>query len=59
MWTPDPPTGRPLPDAPIIMLHDSLGSVELWRDFPAALCLATGPREDAPQRPADLPQPPP
>ena len=43
VWTPAP-TGRPLPDAPIIMLHDSLGSVELWRDFPAALSLATGRR---------------
>jgi pimeloyl-ACP methyl ester carboxylesterase len=28
--------------APIILLHDSLGSVELWRDFPEALCVATG-----------------
>lgn len=28
--------------APIVLLHDSLGSVELWRDFPAALCEATG-----------------
>lgn len=28
--------------APIILLHDSLGSVELWRDFPAALAAATG-----------------
>ncbi|MEN3931128.1 alpha/beta hydrolase [Microvirga sp. W0021] len=27
--------------APIILLHDSLGSVELWRDFPAALSAAT------------------
>ncbi|EJN03580.1 alpha/beta fold hydrolase [Herbaspirillum sp. YR522] len=27
---------------PIVMLHDSLGSVELWRDFPARLALATG-----------------
>ncbi|MBV6816292.1 alpha/beta hydrolase [Xanthomonas campestris pv. passiflorae] len=26
---------------PIILLHDSLGCVELWRDFPAALCQAT------------------
>jgi pimeloyl-ACP methyl ester carboxylesterase len=27
---------------PIVLMHDSLGSVELWRDFPAALSLATG-----------------
>lgn len=26
---------------PIILLHDSLGCVELWRDFPAALAQAT------------------
>lgn len=30
--------------APIVLLHDSLGCVELWRDFPAALCEATGRR---------------
>lgn len=30
--------------APIVLLHDSLGSVALWRGFPAALCLATGRR---------------
>ena len=28
--------------APIILLHDSLGSVSLWRDFPAQLSEATG-----------------
>ena len=28
--------------APIILLHDSLGSVELWRDFPARLAAGTG-----------------
>lgn len=28
--------------APIVLLHDSLGSVELWRDFPPALAEATG-----------------
>ena len=27
---------------PIILLHDSLGSVELWRSFPAALSASTG-----------------
>ena len=27
---------------PIILLHDSLGSVDQWRDFPAALAAATG-----------------
>jgi pimeloyl-ACP methyl ester carboxylesterase len=27
--------------APIILMHDSLGCVELWRDFPAALSQAT------------------
>lgn len=30
--------------APIVMLHDSLGSVALWRDFPARLAAATGRR---------------
>lgn len=28
--------------APILMLHDSLGSVDLWRSFPQELCAATG-----------------
>lgn len=31
------PAGR----APIVLLHDSLGCVDLWRDFPAALAAAT------------------
>lgn len=32
----------PLPDAAptLVFLHDGLGSVGLWRDFPAALCAA-------------------
>lgn len=30
--------------APIVLLHDSLGCVELWRVFPALLCEATGRR---------------
>ncbi|MGE3332495.1 MAG: alpha/beta fold hydrolase [Rhodospirillaceae bacterium] len=29
---------------PIVLLHDSLGCVDLWRDFPAALAAATGRR---------------
>ncbi len=28
--------------APIVLLHDSLGCVDLWRDFPARLSIATG-----------------
>lgn len=28
--------------APIVLFHDSLGSVELWRDLPGRLALATG-----------------
>ena len=28
----------------IVLFHDSLGCVELWRDFPAALCAASGRR---------------
>ncbi len=32
-WAPRLPASR----VPIILLHDSLGSVELWRNFPAAL----------------------
>lgn len=31
-------------DAPIVLLHDSLGSVSLWRSFPQALATATGRR---------------
>ncbi len=28
--------------SPIVFLHEGLGSVAMWRDFPAALCAATG-----------------
>jgi len=37
-WTPS----KHHASLPIILLHDSLGSVELWRSFPAALSTATG-----------------
>lgn len=35
-WQVEQPVG-----APIILVHDSLGSVEQWRDFPAALAQGT------------------
>jgi len=38
-WTPLQAQG-----APIVLLHDSLGCVALWRDFPAQLAQATGHR---------------
>lgn len=37
-WSPAEAARR----APVVLLHDSLGSVELWRGFPEALCAATG-----------------
>ena len=37
IWTPKDENGK----APIILFHDSLGSVELWRDFPEVLSNAT------------------
>ena len=39
IWT-DPAAATTL--APIVLLHDSLGSVALWRDFPARLAAGTG-----------------
>lgn len=32
------------PDAPLVLLHEGLGSVGLWREFPAQLGAATGRR---------------
>ena len=35
--------GTNRPDAPpMVFLHEGLGSVAMWRDFPVALCAATG-----------------
>lgn len=42
-WTPHAPGDAPA-GAPIVLFHDSLGCVELWRDFPPALAAATGRR---------------
>ncbi len=38
-WEMDQPS---IPTSPIILFHESLGSVELWRDFPEKLAIATG-----------------
>ncbi len=38
IWTPDTASHF----VPVILLHDSLGSVTLWRDFPERLALETG-----------------
>lgn len=41
VWSPAVRSGQ---SAPILLFHDSLGSVALWRDFPQSLALATGRR---------------
>ncbi|WP_067064838.1 alpha/beta fold hydrolase [Roseateles chitosanitabidus] len=38
-WT---PASASAATPPIVLLHDSLGAVSLWRSFPEALALATG-----------------
>ncbi|WP_313069692.1 alpha/beta hydrolase [Melaminivora sp.] len=38
-WQPPPARA---PAAPIVLLHDSLGCIALWRDFPALLAQSTG-----------------
>lgn len=44
VWAPagTAPGNRASPPCPFVLLHDSLGSVDLWRDFPEALAQATG-----------------
>jgi len=42
-WSP-PGVGAHRPTSPIVLFHDSLGCVELWRDFPAELSAASGRR---------------
>ncbi|WAG81324.1 alpha/beta hydrolase [Metapseudomonas furukawaii] len=41
IWSPDHQSPC-FDQAPIVLFHDSLGCVELWRDFPARLAAATG-----------------
>jgi len=38
IWAPSAHPGG----SPIVLFHDSLGCVDLWRTFPAALCESTG-----------------
>lgn len=44
IWSPVNIAGDEPVRNPIVLFHDSLGCVELWRDFPARLCEATGRR---------------
>src|SRR2546423_9960158 len=39
---PSPATSRPDRPAPVVMLHEGLGSVSTWRDFPREVAGATG-----------------
>lgn len=48
-WETEP--GRPEAPSPIVLFHDSLGCVELWRDFPQRLSDATRRRVIAYDRP--------
>ena len=36
------PAGADAAQAPLVFLHEGLGSVAMWRDWPASLCAATG-----------------
>ena len=38
LWSPPSPSGRP----PLVLLHEGLGAVRMWRDFPEALAEGTG-----------------
>ena len=40
-WFPERDALRPN-HAPILLLHESLGCIEQWKDFPSALAQATG-----------------
>ena len=36
------PPGSTTTLAPLVVLHEGLGSIAIWRDWPATLCAATG-----------------
>jgi pimeloyl-ACP methyl ester carboxylesterase len=38
VWSPDAASGE---NVPVVLFHDSLGCVDLWRDFPARMAVAT------------------
>lgn len=44
VWTPSNNVGKLVQKAPIVLFHDSLGCIDLWRDFPSELSVATGRR---------------
>lgn len=44
IWSPASDRNKILTDIPIVLFHDSLGCVDLWRSFPAELSAATGHR---------------
>lgn len=41
IWAPASAAIDSRPERPIVLFHDSLGCVDLWRDFPPRLCAAT------------------
>jgi pimeloyl-ACP methyl ester carboxylesterase len=44
IWSPPSVVSRRVVDSPIVLFHDSLGCVDLWRNFPALLSVSTGRR---------------
>jgi len=43
-WHPMKATGHAVAASPVVLFHDSLGCVDLWRNFPALLSESTGRR---------------